>query len=152
MYLLYFVLWIIFNANITLEICIFGIVISALVFAFTCKFMDYSIQKELFLWKKSFRLLKFIGILIIEIMKANMAVIRMILSEKEEIQPVIVSFENAMQSDLGKVLLANAITLTPGTITVSLEDKKLMVHCLDEGYAQGMDVSSIASSIHKIEA
>ena len=46
MYLLYFILWIIFNGKITLEICLFGIVIAGAVFAFICKFMDYSVEKE----------------------------------------------------------------------------------------------------------
>ena len=46
MYLLYFVLWIIFNGAVTTEICIFGLVIAGVIFAFTCRFMDYSVKKE----------------------------------------------------------------------------------------------------------
>ena len=46
MYLLYFLLWVIFNGNFTLEICLLGIVIAGGIFAFTCKFMDYSVEKE----------------------------------------------------------------------------------------------------------
>ena len=46
MYLLYFLLWIIYNGNVTVEICLFGMVIAAAIFAFTCRFMDYSIEKE----------------------------------------------------------------------------------------------------------
>ena len=46
MFLLYFALWIIFNGAITLEICLFGIGVAAVMFAFTCKFMDYSIARE----------------------------------------------------------------------------------------------------------
>ena len=46
MYLLYFLLWVIFNGNITLEIVVFGLIIAAVLFAFTCKFMDYSIAQE----------------------------------------------------------------------------------------------------------
>lgn len=46
MYLLYFVLWIIFNGAVTTEICIFGLVIAGVIFAFTCRFMDYSVKKR----------------------------------------------------------------------------------------------------------
>ena len=45
MYLLYFALWVIFNGNFTLEIAVLGILVAAAVFAFTCKFMEYSIEK-----------------------------------------------------------------------------------------------------------
>ena len=69
MYLLYFVLWLVFNGNVTLEICIFGVVIAAAVFAFTCKFMDYGIAKEISLYKNFFRLLRYVFVLIIEIIK-----------------------------------------------------------------------------------
>lgn len=46
MYLLLFVMWIIFNGNITLEIVIFGLFVSMGVFAFTCMFMDHSIKRK----------------------------------------------------------------------------------------------------------
>ena len=51
MFLLFFLAWIIFNGQITTEIVIFGIVIAAAVFAFTCKFMGYSLQKEKMLYR-----------------------------------------------------------------------------------------------------
>ena len=47
MYLLYFLLWVIFNGSFTLEICIFGLIIAAAIFAFTCRFMDYSVKREM---------------------------------------------------------------------------------------------------------
>lgn len=151
MYLLYFILWVIFNGRITLEICLFGIVIAGAVFAFTCKFMDYSIEKEKHILKKSMQMLHYICVLVVEIVKANFAVIHLILSEKEEIEPALVSFEAKMKTTTGKAFLANAITLTPGTITVSLEDSRYLVHCLDESMAEGMDDSVFADLLEKME-
>ena len=141
MYLVYFILWIIFNGKITLEICIFGLVIAALVFAFTCKFMDYSIAKEKKVVQRYLRFLKYVVVLVKEIMKANFSVIHMILSEREELEPALVSFRSDMKSPTGRAFLANAITLTPGTITVTLEDSEYLVHCLDKSLAVGMDDS-----------
>ena len=43
---LFFIVWIIFNGRVTLEIILFGIAISGLMFAFVCRFMDYSMEKE----------------------------------------------------------------------------------------------------------
>lgn len=151
MYLLFFVLWVIFNGAVTLEICLFGVVIAAAVFAFCCKFMDYSIQKEIRLMKTIPKRIRYAGILVIEIVKANFAVIHMIISEKEEVEPVLVSFESDMKTETGKVFLGNAITLTPGTITVSLDDSGYVVHALDEEFAAGIDDSVFVHLLHDLE-
>lgn len=151
MFLLYFILWIIFNGNITLEICLFGLVIAAVIFAFVCRFMDYSIRKEIKNYKKVLKFLRYVGILVIEIVKANFAVIHMILSEKEELEPVLVSFKSNMKTPAGRAFLANAITLTPGTITVSLEGTDYVVHCLDKELAEGMDSSVFVELLTDME-
>lgn len=151
MYLLYFLLWVIFNGNFTLEICLFGIVIAGVIFAFTCRFMDYSIEKEKKNIRKTVKFLRYVCVLVIEIVKANFAVIHMILSEWEEVQPVLVSFHSDMKTPAGRAFLANAITLTPGTITVLLEDSDYVVHCLDESLAEGMDDSVFVKLLADLE-
>lgn len=151
MYFLYFLLWIIFNGNITVEICIFGLVIAAAIFAFTCKFMDYSVQREVQNLKKIFKFFYYCCVLVVEIVKANFAVIHMILSEKEELEPTLVSFRSDMKTPTCRAFLANAITLTPGTITVSLEESEYVVHCLDKELAQGMDQSVFVKLLKDLE-
>ncbi|MCD7818036.1 MAG: Na+/H+ antiporter subunit E [Lachnospiraceae bacterium] len=151
MYLLYFALWLIYVGSVTLETILFGVVIAAAIFAFTCRFMGYSLKKEIALYKKIPAMLYYIYILILEIMKANMTVIHMILSEEEELEPVLVSFHSDLKTQTGRAFMANAITLTPGTITVSLEDSDYVVHCLDESLAEGIDTSVIAQLLTKME-
>lgn len=151
MYLLYFLLWVIFNGNFTLEIALFGVIVAAALFAFTCKFMDYSVEKEKRLIKHVSYLLRYVGILIVEIVKANFSVIHLILTEKEEAEPVLVTFQADLDTPMGRSALANAITLTPGTITVLLEDNTYTVHCLDESFAEGMDQSAFVDMIKKCE-
>ncbi len=151
MYLVYFLLWVIFNGQITLEICLFGIVIAAVIFAFTCKFMGYSIKKEEKVLKKSLSFAKYAVVLVKEIVKANFAVMHMILSEREELEPALVSFHSDMKTPTGKTFLANAITLTPGTITVTLEGSEYVVHCLDQSLAEGMDDSVFVEMLSKLE-
>lgn len=151
MFLIYFALWVIFNGNITLEICIFGVLIAALLFAFTCKFMDYSIKKEIRAYKKLGKLLRYAFVLVKEVIKANLGVIHLILTQKEEIQPVLVSFHSDLKGPVTQTLLANAITLTPGTITVMLENGDYTVHCLDESLAEGMDQSVFTELVTDIE-
>ena len=151
MLVLLFLAWIIFNGRITLEIVIFGIVIAAAVFAFMCKFMDYSIKKELRLYKKVPQFLKYVFLLVKEIIKANMAVIKMILTRREVTEPTLVKVHTDLKSETAKVMLANSITLTPGTITVSMEDDTLLVHCLDKSLSEGMEDSDFVKMLEKME-
>lgn len=151
MYLLYFLLWVIFNGNFTLEICLFGIVIAAVIFAFTCRFMDYSVGQEIKNIRKVGKFLRYVGVLLIEIVKANFIVIHMILSEREEVEPVLVNFRSDIKTPAGRAFLANAITLTPGTITVQLEESNYVVHCLDESLAEGMDDSVFVKLLADLE-
>ncbi|MFR8548633.1 MAG: Na+/H+ antiporter subunit E [Lachnospiraceae bacterium] len=151
MFLLFFALWVIFNGTITLEICLFGVAISAAMFAFICKFMDYSIAKEKQVLKRSLPFIRYCLVLVKEIVKANFAVMHMILSEREEIEPALVSFRSDMKTATGRAFLANAITLTPGTITVSLEGEEYLVHCLDESLAVGIDDSVFTQLLKDME-
>ena len=49
------------------------------------------------------------------------------------------------------MLLANSITLTPGTITVDVQDDLFLVHCLDATYAQGIEDSEMQRRIARLE-
>ena len=129
MLLLFFMAWIIFNGNFTLEIVLFGVVIALGMFSFICKFMDYSIQKELRFYKLVPAFLQYIFLLVKEIVQANLTVCRMILSRRETVEPVIVHVHTKLKTETARVILANSITLTPGTITVSLTGQELLVHC-----------------------
>lgn len=151
MFILYFLLWIIFNGKVTPEICVFGVVIAGVMLVFTCKFAGYSLHKEIHNYRKIVQLFSYIFLLIREIVKANSSVIHMILTQKEEIAPVLVSFQTDLDTAAGKAFLANAITLTPGTITVSLEGSEYLVHCLDESMAEGLDESAFAERLKKLE-
>lgn len=151
MYIFYFLVWVIFNGQITLEITVFGLVVAAAVYAFTCKFLDWSPSKDLVLIRKSGLLIQYTGLLIWEIIKANMAMIRMTVAPNIEPDPVIVRIRTKLQSKTARVLLANSITLTPGTITVSLEEDELMVHCLDRSFSEGLQDSSFERALLKLE-
>ncbi len=151
MFLLYFVLWMIYFGSVTVESAIFGVVIATLVMVFTCKFLDYSIANELYLYRHITAILRYIGGLILEVIEANFAVIHMILSEKEELKPVLVHFRMDLQTPTARAFMADSITLTPGTITVSLEDSDYVVHCLDESLAEGLDTSECAKRLADME-
>jgi len=68
--------------------------------------------------------------LTIEMIKSNNDVVRIVLSRRMDISPTVVTLDALTQSDLGRATLGNSITLTPGTVTIDLQDGRLTVHCL----------------------
>lgn len=80
-----------------------------------------------------FRFFQLIGYwtwLMIEVVKANLVVIRASVAAEPDIEPVMVRVKTRCKSDLAKVIFANSITLTPGTVTVDVEGDELLVHAL----------------------
>lgn len=151
MLLLFFLVWVVFNGRLTLEIALFGIAVAGAVFAFVCRFMDYSLKKELHFYKLVPAFVQYLYYLIKEIIVANMTVSRMILTRKERMEPVLVHVHANLKTEMARVILANSITLTPGTITVSLTEDKLLVHCLDKSLSEGMEDSVFVRLLQKME-
>ena len=152
MFFLFFFVWIILNGRITVEIVIFGLILSAVLFYFNCRFMDYTMKKQFMLFHLIPLFFQYFYVLIQEIVKANLCVLKIIISPEIQPEPALVYFGTDLQSELSKVILANSITLTPGTITVSLEDNRFCVHCLDRELAEGMENSVFVELLKKMEA
>lgn len=152
MYLLLFIIWVMFNGNITLEITIFGLVISAVILLFMCKFLDYSIKKEMLLYKLAPQILAYMFVLVWEVVKANVGALKLFVNPKIAVEPKVFTFKSPVKTDLGRVMLANSITLTPGTITVDIsKDDVFTIHCLDPELAEGIEDSVFVRRIKKIE-
>jgi len=151
MFILFFLIWVIFNGQLTAEIAAFGVVIAGVMYWFLCKFFNYSPRYDLFLCRKAPLLLHYIFTLIVEILKANLAVFKLIYTAEYELEPAVVHFKTDLQTTFARVLLANSITLTPGTITVALTDNEYTVHCLDKELAEGISSSVFVKLLTKIE-
>lgn len=152
MFILLLLIWFIFNGRVTLEITILGIILSACIYFFMCRFMDFSFKKDAALVRRSVFFLYYIGVLITEIVKSNIQVMHLTLTDREIAEPVIIEYKTRLKTKLGRVILANSITLTPGTITISLEEDELIIHCLDKTLAEGMDDLIFETLLEKMEA
>ncbi len=73
-----------------------------------------------------------------EIVKANIDVAKCVLFPGKYLEPSLFASKVTQKSDLGKVVYANSITLTPGTVTVDLHDDTVLVHALTKGTADGV--------------
>lgn len=151
MLLLFFLVWIIFNGRLTVEIALFGIAAAGAMLAFLCGFMDYSLQKEWTFYRKLPGFFRYLYYLVKEIVVANLTVSRMILTRREQMEPVLVHVHANLKTKTALVLLANSITLTPGTITVSMTGQDLLVHCLDKSLSEGMEDSVFVRLLQELE-
>lgn len=151
MYLLLFFFWIILNGRLTAEIVILGLIFAALIYAFLWKFMGLTWEREKSFWKNFLWGVQYIAILLKEIAVANLVVLKIVLSPKKKVHPVIVSFDAPLKNHILQVILADSITLTPGTITVRLYEEKFEVHCLDESMAEGINDSIFVKMLKKWE-
>ena len=126
-------------------------ILCACIYFFMCRFMDYSLKKDISLMRRSVSFLYYTGALIVEIIKSNLQVMHLTLTDREIVEPVIISHRTRLRSKLGRVILANSITLTPGTITISLEEDELVIHCLDKTIAEGIENSTFEQLLERME-
>ena len=149
MFLMLWLFFILLSGKVTMEIVLFGLGIAILVWMFICKFMDWNWKKELEMLRRMPKKVWYGGILFIEIVKANFVTIKRIFSGRE-MEPAIVTIHTSLKDERLRVLLANSITLTPGTITLDCEGDKLTIHCLDKQDADSLDHSDLEMKIAKM--
>jgi len=75
--------------------------------------------------------LMYLGALLLALLRANLDMARRVLTPALPIRPAMVQINTSLRSDLGRLVLANSITLTPGTLSVDVEDDALTVHWID---------------------
>lgn len=141
MALLFFVFWVVLNGRLTWEIAVFGAGISAGAYLFICLFLDYKPRYDLVLLKTLPWLVRYLLVLIREVTLATVTMAGWIFNHRDIPEPVLVSFRPPLETDLARTLLANSITLTPGTITVEMVGGDFQVHCYDKSMAEGLDDS-----------
>lgn len=149
-----FILWIVFNSNITLELIIFGAVIAIALSFFVQRFITprFTWRMQLILLKQLPGYARYIWLLIKEITLANFTVMRLILSDRDIVVPKLTTFSSQLKTQAARVILADCITLTPGTITVHLDEDEYLVHCLDESMEDGLINSEFEKRLLKKEA
>lgn len=152
MFLLFFAVWVLLNGRLDWDIAVFGAAISAGLYLFCCRYMHYGLEKDLLTFKRLPRLIGVFLVLLWEIVKSCFALLPYVFGSRMP-DPAVARFRaDGIESDTGKVFLANCITMTPGTITGSLKNGEYLVHCLDQSMAEGLESSSFVRSIERWEA
>lgn len=86
----------------------------------------------------SWRLLCYIPWLAKETIKSNIAVAKLILDPRMPVSPEVLKVPATQQDDLGRTIYANSITLTPGTVSMSIDNDGIVVHAITKEAADGL--------------
>lgn len=86
----------------------------------------------------------YLVVFLLELIKSNIDVALRVINPALPINPGIVAVKTSLKDPLSKLILANSITLTPGTLTVDVKDDILFVHWID---VKGKDVESATRAI-----
>jgi multicomponent Na+:H+ antiporter subunit E len=139
--------YVILSESYTIYSILLGLVLSIIALQFTDRFLLGQPYHHLHGFR-FFPFLRYLLFLLKEIYVAGFAMIFMIITHK--INPAIVEIETNLTEDYQRVILANSITLTPGTITVELTDNKLRVLWINKTSDNPDEIKKqIAASIEK---
>lgn len=94
--------------------------------------------------------IKYVFWLIAEIIKSSISVSKIAWRRNISIYPLLEPIISVQNTELGVVIYANSITLTPGTVTLSAEDNKLLVHALDIKFMRDLQDGTMDRKIEEI--
>ena len=148
--LLLAVFWIINSGHFDLLLLSFGVLSVGLVIAITQLMTragdDYHPTVIL-----SLGLPRYMAWLLKEIVKSNLEVIRCIWQPTPDIEPRVIKIKASQQTDLFKVLYANSITMTPGTVTLEVEGDEFTVHALTRSSREGLESGEMDRRVRSLE-
>ncbi|MFH1513717.1 MAG: Na+/H+ antiporter subunit E, partial [Bacillota bacterium] len=114
-------------------------------------FLSYRLRDELRTLRMIPAGISYIALLFIEIAKASFAVLKIVLNPKYKVRPQLVTFRTPLKTTVAQSILANSITLTPGTLSVFAEGDMLTVHCLDSVFVKGIEDLTFQRRLLKLE-
>ncbi len=127
-----------------------GLVVSLLV-AWVSAPLVSSTATSARLCRGTLKVLAYLPWLIKEIILSGVDVMKRVLHPQMPIDPKMVEIEVDLETDVAKVLLANSITLTPGTVTVEVEGTKFIVHALTEKSLESLFSGEMQARVKQIE-
>lgn len=151
MFVLLLLFWYILSLQITLTITIIGFFVSVLIVFYNYDLVFSNQEATTLTLKVLWRLLTLFFVLIFNIVKSNIHVARIVLSRKMPIDPGFVTVKNPLKKELNQALFANAITLTPGTLTVEMDKDHIVIHSLIQEEVHHLDDSSLEKAFIALE-
>ena len=146
---LMFLFWFVLSGHVELWLILLGLASTGLTI-FLSNRMNI-MDREGHPFHLTMRLLHYFLFLAKEIVIANLDVVKRILKPGRTISPQIIQVLDNKKTDLGKVIYANSITLTPGTVTMELTENKIKVHALSKDSAEALQDGRMANKVPEDE-
>jgi multicomponent Na+:H+ antiporter subunit E len=144
-----FAVWLLWSGHYTPLLLAFGVV-SCVLILLICRPMGL-LDEEGVPIHLHLRLITYIPWLVWEIIKANVSVALIILNPSLPISPRLIRVKAGQQTDLGRVIYANSITLTPGTVTCDADEEEFVVHALTKSSADDVVAGGMDRRVCKLE-
>ncbi len=130
LFIVLMIVWFLINNSFQLEILIIGAVLSfilSIIFGRRTDVLnEFKFTPAAFLYTFIYLLVFFV-----ELVKSNIDVALRVLKPSLPINPGIVKTKTVLKSKMARMILTNSITLTPGTLTVDIDDDILYIHWID---------------------
>ncbi len=121
--------WLLLNGSLAFDVVIIGVLVAAVVSLLSYSGLSFFTELR---WSPAALVagFKFYGYFFRELLVSNLQMARIVLSPSLPISPAIVKVRTRLKSRMGRLMLANSITLTPGTMTVDIDGEYLYIHCV----------------------
>jgi multicomponent Na+:H+ antiporter subunit E len=130
LWLLLTFVWIAISSSLAIESIATGVLISAaLAYMFARKFeiwggIGFSPQRL-------YHFILYTLVFVVELVRANITMMRYVYAPRIDVDPGVVTVKTGLKSPIGRLALANSISLTPGSLVLDISEDGLTVHCLD---------------------
>lgn len=130
LWLILFIVWTVANGTLAIPVLLLGLVITY-VLARTFAARSDTWRRISWTPRALRHFVAYTGVFLIELVKANLMMMRIVYSPRIAITPGIVKIRTRLRSPIGRLSLANTIALTPGSLVLDIEDDTLFIHWLD---------------------
>ena len=149
-FLVLFLVYVMLTGGFIVQELILGALISVILTLIIAHYVDYKID-----WKFPIRLVVFLGwylpVFIWQLLLANIDVAKRVLNPKLPLNPGFVKVPTELEGEFAKLMLANSITLTPGTLSVDVKDQAVYVHTVNvEGQTEEEHKAHISALFERI--
>ncbi|MBN2281630.1 MAG: Na+/H+ antiporter subunit E [Candidatus Marinimicrobia bacterium] len=130
LFIILMIIWLVLTNSLKTEELLSGLIISLLLTHFlSANYRELGLPRLRL--KRAANFIAYVFVLLSEIIKANFDVAYRVLHPKMPIRPGIIIIKTSLKQDIAKVILANSITLTPGTFTLDIKDDALLIHWIN---------------------
>ena len=150
-FLLFFLFWAAVSSSLHWQQLLIGAAASVFVIYFNRTLLITAAERPGINLTNLFHVFLYAFRLLGEIIKANFQVVGLVLHPRMPISPGLVSLPVDLKQPVSRVLLANSITLTPGTLTVLAAEEHLLIHTLTADAAAGLENWNIIKALRRLE-